>query len=238
MSEIIESILEHVKNRTKSASIGTFIFFWCSWHWQGLYTTLFVSQDLIYAKYGILKNEYVYDKHYFGLHGLGDWRFYMGILVPALLTYLFIFYIPKFIMISFYKKEQWFKVEKRIIKSVEETRLNKAIKSENEAKTKALQAEADRLKKLKNVEDDSPEVIWAKELKMIDEAKRRYLEDLFKVIYSFRGQIGGTTRIGADALRYVDSSGIASITNKGTTIELTEKGKYFARNFDNVEDNV
>lgn len=48
---------------------------WAIYHWQTIYVTLFIDGSMIYKKFGMLKNEYVY-KHFFDIHGLlGDyWR--------------------------------------------------------------------------------------------------------------------------------------------------------------------
>jgi hypothetical protein len=62
------SILEAMKKRVVSTTLVTYTSFWILMHGQGVYTTFFVSQDMIYQKYRLLKSEYVY-QHFFGYHG-------------------------------------------------------------------------------------------------------------------------------------------------------------------------
>lgn len=63
MSELTDSIGEAIRKRVVSATLAIYLFFWCIFHWEALYTTFFTSQDIIYEKFGMLKNEYI--NHYF-----------------------------------------------------------------------------------------------------------------------------------------------------------------------------
>lgn len=63
MGEITSTIAEVIRNRATSTTLVTYSFFWLGWHWQGVYTTLFTSENKIYEKFGLLKNEYI--NHYF-----------------------------------------------------------------------------------------------------------------------------------------------------------------------------
>lgn len=126
MDQFWKSCAEAITKRTSTATLGTFTFFWAAYHWQGFYATLFVPSSLIYQKYGLLKNEYVF-KYFFGdklLHPKIFWfHIYVpsphvlwGILFPAFLTYLYIWWLPKLVLIHAFRSEQEHKLEKKKIR--------------------------------------------------------------------------------------------------------------------------
>ena len=64
----MNAIFEYVRKRAVSTILVSYTVFWAIFHWQGIYATIFVDQNVIYKRYGLLKNEYV-NKYFFGL----DW---------------------------------------------------------------------------------------------------------------------------------------------------------------------
>lgn len=241
MGDIANSIVEAIKNRSTSASIGTYVFFWVAYHWQGLYVALFVDEKYIAEKFnGLLKNEYL-NQYFFGYNGLIDWDVILGFLIPVLLTYLFIWWLPDLILVHLYRREQRYKVKKRIIKLEEE----KAIEKEKEKVVKqeddTLKAEIKKAETTKKAVKADPTIIWQNELDEFTDREDKLLTQVLTCVYKFRGNliVSGefhgslpVFELEADALRLGDSKGLVTIVDEGERIELTEKGKYFASQFE------
>ena len=239
MSEIMSTINEMIRKRTTSLTLGSYLFFWMIFHWQGIYVTLFVSQDLIYkTQNGALKNEYV-AKYFFGFNGFSDWEFFLGIVGPALLTYIFVFWLP-YVLVHFYKKEQWFKVERRIIKIQQEKRIQRDKRALAKEIEQTSNQEVEAAKAAKKVSEIDPEIRWRKDYSMLDSDEENYLKQVLECVYSRGGKVkihsvaGGPDiySLNPNALRFADSNGLVLLNDDGSRITLTEKGKFFARQYD------
>jgi hypothetical protein len=232
MSELADSIAESIRKRVVSASLGTYLFFWCVFHWQGLYTTLFVDQQLILDKTGLLKNDYV-SQSFFSWHG---WETLLGYVGPLALTVLFIWPIPKYILIHAYRQEQRHKIDRRRVKIEEEEKLE--IKKEKLAiqTQKTLEAEIDVAKVEKRAVSQDPTILWRKEYDALQKSGLvTILPDIAESVYKGGGRV--MKHFDKDIGEWVganlskDSIAIAHtndlITIKDERISLTEKGKYF-----------
>lgn len=237
MTEITGAIAEAIRKRTASATLGTYLFFWAAYHWQGLYATFFVNQDLIYGQHGLLKNEYV-NKYFFP--GPMDWNFYLGILIPLVLTYLFIWWMP-YILLKAYRKEQWFRVEKRIIKIEQERNIQEERKELAKETTQAIKKEVEVVKAQRAAEKLDPKMAWKNEYNRLDSQEEDYLKEVLVAVYKHRGlvYVSGMYsdappefELSPNALRLADSHELISIVEDGSRIELTQKGKYFASLYD------
>lgn len=239
MSEISSAIAEAIRKRAASATLGTYLFFWSVYHWQGLYVTFFVNQDLIYGQHGLLKNEYV-DKYFFGINSWNDWNFYLGLLAPAALTYLFIWWIP-LILLKAYKKEQWFKVEKRIIRIDQEKRVQEDRKELAQETAKAVKEEVKTVQAKKQAAKIDPKILWDEEIRLMkDTGQFAKLKDVFVCYYQYGGERKVASQfpshpvfeLNADSLRIADANELVTISTNGKIIKLTDKGKYFASKYE------
>ncbi|HSX29795.1 MAG TPA: hypothetical protein VLE73_04530 [Candidatus Saccharimonadales bacterium] len=232
MSELTDSIAEAIRKRVVSAALGTYFFFWAAFHWQGIYTTLFTGEDKIYDKFGLLKNEYV-NTYFFGWHG---WSSVPAYLLPLLLTIVFIWPVPKYVLIHAYRQEQRHKVDKRRVKIEEEEKIE--IKKERLAlqAQRTLEAEINTAKKEQQAAKQDPRIVWQKEYNAF--AKNglvHFLGEIAESVYKHGGRV--TTYYDKDLGRRVGidlpKDGIAvAHTNdlvqvEGERIGLTEKGKFF-----------
>jgi len=86
MGDITGAIAEAIRNRAASTALVSYSFFWFAWHWEGITALLFTSEDRIYQKFGLLKNEYL-RQYFFGWH---TWQSLRGLLGPLLLTTFYI----------------------------------------------------------------------------------------------------------------------------------------------------
>lgn len=239
MNEISSAIAEAIRKRAASITLGTYLFFWMAYHWQGLYVTFFVNQDLIYNQHGLLKNEYV-NKYFFGFHGVQDWQFYLGFIIPLVLTYIFIWHVPRYILIRAYRQEQRHKVHRRIIKAEEEHNLQKAEENLAKQEIRTIQAGIDTSEKKKEATKKDPTILWGEEFNDIKHSTQyNYLNDIFKSVYEYKGRTSVHDEYGEDiftlnpnSLRFGDSRSIVDMIDNGNRIELTDKGKYFAAQYD------
>ena len=232
MDNIVNSILETINKKAASATLATYLFFWVSFHWEGFYVTFFTEQDLIWEKFHLLKSEYV-GMYFFGWHGLTDWEFYLGFMLPAMLTYIFIWWIPKLILVRAYKEEQWYKVEKRKIRIQEESRLQVKEKNLGLQTEKRIEQDIKVATKRKEAEKTDPKIIWDEEYRVLGPTNMRYLRDILRTIYQYKGNVANYNfPLDPNALRFGDSNGIVVIGNTGERITLSEKGRYFANKFD------
>jgi hypothetical protein len=239
MDELGHSLLDVLKKRTTSTFFGTYIFFWVSLHWQGVYTTLFTSQDLIYKKYGVLKNEYV-NVYFFGIHNWGD--FFFSAFTPLLLTFLFIWPIPKYVLILLYQIEQEHKTERLRVKHTEEIKRQEFKIEKIESEAQRVAAETVLSVERKKAEEINPRKAWEEEYKEFqkDPAFQQF-SALINAYYEHSGHakyyynesksMWTDPHVPSGILAIADSNGLISIDNKTNTFELTDKGRYFVKRF-------
>src|SRR5690606_19268825 len=138
---------------------------------QGIYVTFFVGQDYIFDKYSLLKSEYV-NQYFFGWHYLNDWKFYLGFIVPGILTFLFIWLVPDLILIHAYKREQKHRVDKRIVKITEEKRITASQEKLAIQQDKTLKARIQVSDTKKQAAKKDPKIAYDEELKDIHAQKQ------------------------------------------------------------------
>ena len=231
MGEITSAISESIRNRAASVALITYSIFYAGFHWQRFYAMLFVDEEIIFSKFGLLKNEYL-DIYFFG------WRngeMLWGILIPLALTIIFIWPFQRHILIKAYKIEQENKTERRKVKLVETQKIEK-FKSElikEESKTiKAEKVKIDAEKelsesKIKAAKTD-PTILWDNEFKAFEESHHSVdLDNIINIVYQHNGYYQG--RIDADSLAYFDAEGLIKIDPGSRLVDLTEKGKYFVK---------
>lgn len=241
-NRLMESIIEFIKNRTTSAAYGTYFFFWSAFHWQGLYTSAFTSEELIYEKLGLLKNEYV-NQYFFGWHG---WSSFWGYFSPLMLTVVFVWLVPRFVLVHAYRVEQEHKTARKNIKATEEQKrqayqafLDKKVSAQEEKRVVARTKLSTAQKAAKKVD---PTILWDSEYnEFASEPNFNEFVFILQSVYEHDGRTRAQAdgygdyrfRLGGSALKLADTYGLITITSeKGDTrIKLTEKGKYFAKKF-------
>ncbi|MDO8265548.1 MAG: hypothetical protein Q7T41_01240 [Candidatus Saccharibacteria bacterium] len=236
MSDLSDSVAEVIKKRTASTVYGTYLFFWAAFHWQGIYTTVFTSQEFIFTKYNMLKNEYV-SQYFFGWHGRPT---IVGYLVPLIFTALFIWPLPKMLLIHIYRHEQRHKVDKRRVKIEEEQKLEVEKKALAVQEEKTIKAKIKTAKVKKAAVAKDPSILWDDEYKdFVSKEHEQMFKEILTSIYERNGDIGVDDSFGREidrlhprAIKMADVRGLIEINNKDSKISLTEKGKYFARKFD------
>ena len=238
----MENLIEYLRRRATSTFMVAYSIFWAMWHWEGIYTTLFTSQEYIISQYGMLKNEYV-ARFFFGFSNIQGifwpslaWRI-LGFIIPALLAYLYVWWLPKFVTNPAYKREANYKIDRRIIKNEAELRLSNSERKKTEAKTKETTAKIESVKKEEEMKMLSPEEEWAVDFDRATLSNRTSftvdaLSALKETIYDYGGWIISeeTRHIDGDELMFCDTNGLIKFYEKNTLrIEITEKGRYFLR---------
>jgi len=235
-----QSIFEHFKHRTTSSLIGTFVVFWFFFHWQAAYVTLFVNQEYISQKYGMLKNEYI--NRNFIQPNFSDPGFYLSYILPIAFTYIFIWILPKLILMPAFKEENKYKTDKRIIvlKEKERIRTEEVKLAEKDADIKVQEARSVEAEQV--IMDIAPEKSYKKDFANFVQYRNNGLDLLNEImdsVYSHDGLISSYYypenssqqehfRISKEALAAADTSGLIEIDyTDPTTIKLTDKGKYF-----------
>lgn len=247
MNELGNSVIDVIKKRTTSIAFGTYVFFWATFHWQGIYTTLFVSEDKIYTKYHLLKNEYV-SRYFFGYIGntehthplmIIDWKYILAFLIPLALTLIFVWPLPKFALIHLYRIEQEHKTQRLSTKYVEEKKRRAFEIASIEQEAKKVEATTTLTTTRKEAERVDPSIIWKEEYEQfkMDPAFSSFT-NILESVYEHNGSIRITDQydntifeIAGGALMIADTNDLVKIDNGNNKISLTDKGKYFAKNY-------
>lgn len=240
---MIEAIFEYARKRAVSTILVAYTVFWAIFHWQGIYVTIFVGQDVIYKQYGLLKNEYV-NKYFFGfdlsnicvVHNL---EILLGWVIPAVIAYFYIWWLPKFVINPAYKKEINYKEQRRVEKIKSEKRIQDEERKLIEKQTAAEDARIELAKKKAEASKKDPTIAWRDQYnnEFITDGKAvSSLDSLLDRVYSHGGKINTLDAYGektggmsSDELLRVDILGLATIEDNGTSVRLTDKGKYFTK---------
>jgi hypothetical protein len=241
MSEFFKSLFESMHRRATTAVVGTYATFWALFHWQVFYVMLFVDENKIYEKYGYLKNEYI--NIYFLNPRYSDVYYYLGFLLPALLTWLYIWKLPRWLFMPSFKEERRYKFEKQIFlleeeKQLETKRTQLAVQS-----VKTLEEEKKVVKAEKEIIKLDPTKILDREYRefIVKTYARETLQEIKNTVYAHYGFLGqytnpssgydGVNHTNPDYIAMAHTNGLIEFNNKNTQINLTEKGRYFLSKF-------
>lgn len=246
MSEFFKSFTEWMQKRATTSIIGTYAAFWAAYHWQVFYTTMFVSEDRVYEKFHLLKNEYIHT-YFLGLHW-NQLETYRGFLIPAAMTFIFIWILPPYIFIPSFKAERKYKLDRRriVIKGdIEMERERAKLAAEN---TKTLVEEKKAAVIEREIEEIDPNKLNDLEYEKFMEANdaSEVLDHIKTILYeryngrlnSYAGRGGATVRPpeDPDAIAKAHANGLIEVATpendpNQTVIKLTEKGKYFLKKY-------
>jgi len=240
--EIQNSIKDNIKERISSPFYGTYFISWLIFHWQIIIVLFFVDEDYIWQTNQLMKNEFILK--YFVDYA--DFWFWFRWITPFILTILIIWVFPKYISIPAFKKSQKDNSLKEIFKLQEKIKIEE---EENELRNKKilkLEKEKEIIKKEKDIEQIDPELNWEKEYKNFREMPY-YIQFKYIItsVYSHNGNTSwseglnlGINKIPEEVLAFAHSSGLINFTKDGKSrIELTEKGKYFVKMYNNDSKN-
>lgn len=236
-NEITDSFRDIMKKRLTSPIYGIFLISWIIFHWNFIFTIFFVSEDKIWNATGLLKNEYL-EKTYFDFM---NFKFYILWILPFIITYFIIWWFPKWISIPAFKKDEEYKTQKRIIEIIEKKKLEEENVKKLEVITRRTQKEREVKEQEKKIEKIDPTVKWQMEYAHQFRGKPFYgkFRYIIDSIYKYNGDIaveneygqGFKFEIPRDILVFSHTNDLITIDKKEGKIELTEKGKFFVKQF-------
>ena len=238
-NEVVDSVEDICKKRLTSPLYGVFLISWIVFHWNFIFTMFFVSEDKIWEATKMLKIDYL-SKTFFNY---SDWKFYLFGALPFLMTYLIIWHFPKWFSLPAYEKEEEYKTKKRKIKIRELKKIKIRENEFEEQNIKSLDLETKKSEKEKEIEKIDPTKRWR--LEYISFRRSKFFKDfnmILKSLYEGGGKIGWYdnskwTIVPKNILAYSHSNDIIKIDAKSETISLTEKGKFFVKEYTLEKDN-
>ncbi|MBR3143734.1 hypothetical protein IKF12_00825 [Candidatus Saccharibacteria bacterium] len=222
---MVKEVLEFLNKKSYSTVIVVFAVFWVLCHSQGFAAMLFTDQDLIFQKLGLLKNEYL-QKYFFG--NVCDYDFWIRALLPFILTWLYVWKIPKWIINRAYEKQINYKVDRDLIKERAQQRLIKERRQTTKEEVAVAKEQNKLVEENKKLEDNAPEKMWEREYEEFTKIEnyKIVLAQLRYVIYENQGFIRHE-RISSESLMVCDTNGLINMSDGKCSI--TDKGKYFLK---------
>jgi hypothetical protein len=206
-NEITDSIRDVTRKRLTSPVYGTFLISWLVFHWEFVFTALFVSEEKIWQVSGLLKNDYLV-KTFFDL---GNWYFYVSWILPFVFTWLIIWKFPKWISLPAFKKDEEYRLEKNRIRIIEQKKLE--------------------------IKELEPRIGWRIEYNSFKNSQYYHDFNLIiESVYEGSGKITwagrrGLTNLPKGILAYAHTNGLIDLDGDKKSINLTEKGKFFVKRF-------
>jgi hypothetical protein len=231
MGELVDSIIEHFKTRLKTPVYGVFAFWWGILHWEFLYTLLFVDQEKIFAKAGLLKNVYL-QQTYFDYDDVFFWiRQAVLVGVAALMTYVFIAILPKRVLLPAFKSQKEHEFDKRSFKLKKDRELESVKQQLEEDRITTLEKTEEKIVKEKDLKKTEEEIWEADYKKFKRTAMYGSFQAVLNVIYDENGYVGG--RITARLKSYIHAIGLVEYDQdaSGERFLVTLKGKFFIRRY-------
>jgi len=230
-----EAIIAYLNGRAKTQLYGIFIFWFLLLHANIIFTSLFVSQDLIYKSTDMLKNEYIGHTYF----QTGEWSFWIlelaKLWAAVSLTYLMIWLLPKTLVARAYDQElddHYKRRAKKIKKDLELEKQRQTLSDEQLKTTKKQEAVVEKQEDLEQKELRQ----WQKEYKaFVDSGLQGILKDITRSVYEHGGYIVRYVKrntqyspnIDKDTVAIAHSSGLVELNVDNDRITLTPKGKYF-----------
>lgn len=234
-NEIINSFNGVLKKRLTTPIYGTFLVSWLILHWEFIFVIFFVSEDKIWQSTGLLKNDYLIREFF----NFSNWHFYLSWILPFILTWLVIWKFPGWISLPAFRKEEEYRLAKSRIRIAEQKKLEaEEIKLEQEKKKK-LDIVSETIQKEKEIQKSDPSIIWKEEYVLFK--RTQYYSDfnlLIESVYQRNGDIhwykentGLRTSLPKGVLAYSHANGLVEFSSGNKVISLTEKGKFFVKQF-------
>ncbi len=219
---IVKEITDYLKEKTHSTAIVSLIFFYVLCNCRWIFASLFTDQALVFEKYGLLKNEYIF-QYFIELHPDSIMFWICSIFAPIILTIIYIWCVPRVFINPAYKRQLLYQNERRIFKIEEEKKIANIENSVADAKIE--------LEEKKNIlSEKNPGIVLDEEYSSF-QSNRNWiiaLNELKRIMYEQHGVIEDDSN--ADLLMMLDVNGlIEPMGVMDESINITEKGKWFLR---------
>lgn len=247
MKEIFDSIISHYRTRLNSPVYGIFAFWWIALHWEFFYTLLFVDQNAILDKTGLLKNEYLVREFYSYQYGIFWIEFVLKLSLAVVLTGLMIWVLPRWVILPVYsrtqadrtrKLEPQYAYEEKKEEILLRLERNKAAIKKEEA-NQAVQA-AKVVANEAKIKKNDPTLQWSDEYESFKKIPLfSYFREIIESLYEHNGDIDvpHKFRLDRDILAYADANELVDYHTNEETISIKPKGRYFVSRFQTETDN-
>jgi hypothetical protein len=241
VKEILDSIIDHYKARLSSPVYGIFAFWWITLHWEFFYTLLFVDQEAILQKTGLLKNEYL-TREFYSYQYIDFWiEFFIKVLISLILTALMIWVLPRKVILPVYSRIQEDRAQKlepqyAYQEKREEIRLRLERKKAAIKTEEANQAEqaAKVVAKEVEIKKSDPTLQWGEEYKEFKKIPLfSYFREIIESLYEHNGYVDVPQkfRLDRDILAYADANELVDYDADEGTISIKPKGRYFVARY-------
>ncbi len=224
-NDVVVSAEDTLKERISSPFYGYFLISWIIFNWKFIYIAFFVSEEKIFQKTGLLREEYLWLNSPVDVLG----NIFQFVLYPFMFSLFAIFVLPYISQLFFWKSV----LNKRALLNIEK-RLNEKIAEKIDSDTKVIVAETKKKVAEKSAEAEAPEVLWEREFEKFKK-NILYLE-FGKVIYNFYK--GNEFSISASMAAFLDLNGLGNVQLFNSKVALEEKGKFFVKKYLEINPNA
>lgn len=231
INDIGKSFCKNLNDRISSPFYGAFMVSWLIWNWKIWYVTFFIDSELLLKKEGILKIDYILKLY--PQETLLENGFIRLIILPFLSAWFFVYIFSK-VTCKFYERSLETENKNKLAK-------NKKDKEFLESVGEKLEVEKSILIKQAEVKEEKIKSEKSQEEKWLDEYNQFKQMNIFpsfvyivNSIYEYSGRVEAINRafkIPQGILVYAHTNGLVSYDKIQSRIELTEKGKFFVKQF-------
>lgn len=234
MKDTFESAKELFKERIKNPMYGIFILAWCVCNWRPIYTTLFVNEDKIWGKTGLLKIEFILTFYNFNSFWWFIWSLMKLFFLPALFIFLYYWIFSELDKLV-YEKSKNNEKEKMIIKNKQEDELIKQKQKLTKDETELIKNEKEKIEAKKELKQEmTQEEIWDEEYGQLINSKifHNAMKSFVDCIYEYQGKLNNYSRkiLPKEVFSFLDLNNLVKKLDSNT-IEPTTKGKYFLKKY-------
>lgn len=232
MDKLVGLIHDFLKDRATSPLYRTFIFLSAVFHWEFIYTALFVDEGIILTNLHLLKNDYLLER-FFNFFSFGFWFYFF---LPFVFTWLVIYIFPFYLEIPAFRRAERDRKSKAEIRITIEKELDAVRTKALKVITERIHQEEAAIRAQKEIEVLDPTVSWRAEYDVFKESslypKFQYI---LESIYERQGHIrieefGGVRfEIPKEILAYCHVNDLIELNDPKDRIELTPKGKFYLR---------
>lgn len=237
MEELRKSLNESLFHRVSSPMYGTFIMSWVITNRKIFYITFFVDWDILVELWKGNKLDYILSFYPWWISNwldflCGFWSICKLVLIPILAVYIYLWRFSRLDKIV-YDKYQDNEQEKWIKKNNILNYRSKAKKQLLEGEKEVIQLEKEVISQ-KGENLDSQLDMWQKSFESLHwDRLYQLLINVSNVVYEFSGYLydGDGKRINSTDLWFLDTNELIIIDSDGVRISLTEKWKYFLKQY-------
>ena len=235
---MIEKILDWL-DRAKSRVYGILIAWLIIGFSPVIFASLFVDQQLIYVKTGMLKNEYI-RSIFFNLSTFEGWVYPIAVLALALImTRLVIWDFPEWFVNRAYRQEVRSQMQREFAKIEVERELNEKKNQLVDEQLETVEKEKTVIQVQKDI-DRPVEEKWLEDYREFKTSKRLYSqfylipESIFEHFGRTKDRVGYSDEfeVPVKLLSYAHSNGLIDIDLDNHYISLTDKGKFFLKQYE------